>query len=393
MNHMPVSIIPSIGPEYGRVELEFPEGLNVAEIVDLALPAVSEDVVGRSRVWLVNDRGETLLPTRSDWRLIKPRPGVRVMIRMVAGENALKNVLLIAVSIAAVAIGQTWIAPLLGGGVLGQIGASVAAGVIAAAGSFLINKLFPTPVAGNGLQSEKPLYQISGWQNSMTPDGVVPSMLGRMRIAPVFAAPTYTEIIGDDQYVRALFTFGYGPIELSDLKIKDTPLDKFTDVDTEIRNGYASDEPVTLYPRQVIEDSLGVELRRDRLRDSAGTITGTGPITPTTRFSASDATQGSLIFHFPGGLINFTGSGNPKTQKVSVRVRQRPASGGAWQTVKTITFSGKRREGFFRQYKWTFPSRGRWEIELARTTHEATEANVSDRVTWLAMQSFRPEYP
>ncbi|WP_454288892.1 host specificity protein J [Rhizobium arsenicireducens] len=394
MNKMPVSIVPSIGPDFGRIELTFPDGLTVAEIVELALAAASEAAIERARVWLINDRGEMLLSDRTAWRRIRPRAGTRIVIQLVAGKIDLKNILTIAITIAAVAIGQVWVGPAIaaatGSALLGSIGAAVTAGVIAMAGSFLINKLFPGPGA---LQAEKPLYQISGWQNTVTPDGVVPSVLGKVRVAPVFASPVYSEIVGDLQYIRALFTFGYGPVQLSQLKIKDTPIESYDEIDFEVRNGYSTDSRVTIYPTQVIEESLGVELRRDRLRDESGSIGGEGPITPTTRFTAGDANQANVIFHFPAGLISFNDEGKARKRSVTVRLRQRPAAGGAWQTVKEIVFSAKKKEGFFRQFKWTLPSRGRWEIEVARITSESTSSSVSDRVTCLALQSFRPEYP
>lgn len=394
MSQMPVSIIPPIGPDFGRVELTLPEGMTVAEIVEVALAEASAGVVTRARIWLVNDRGEMLLPDRTLWHRIRPRPGARIIIRLVAGEMNLRNILTIAVAIAAVAVGQLWVGPAIlsatGSTVLASIGSSVAAGAIVLAGSFLINRFFPPP---GGPQSEKPLYQISGWQNSATPDGVVPSVLGKVRVAPVFAAPTFSEIVGDLQYVRTLFTFGYGPVELSDLKIGDTPIEKYDELDVEVRDGYAFDSPVTIYPRQVIEDQVGTELRRDRLRDDTGSIIGEGPLTPVTRFTAGDAIEANVIFHFPAGLIRFNDEGNARTTSVTVSIRQRPAAGGDWTVVTETVFSAKRQEGFFRQYKWTLPSRGRWEIEVARVTHESTSSGRSDRVSWLALQSFRPEYP
>ncbi|ADZ70130.1 host specificity protein J [Polymorphum gilvum] len=393
-----VAVIPVLGPDAGRRELVCPQGLSVAEIVAFALPELADVQRRRLRVWLVDGRGELLLADPDLWPRIRPRAGVRVMIRIVPGNDTLRNVLLIAVAVAATAIGQVWVGPALatatGSALFGQIAGAVAAAGLAVAGSMLVNALIPPKVAaGQTQQSEKPLFQISSWQNSLTLDGVVPSVLGKVRIAPVFAAPSYSEIVGDDQYVRALFTFGYGRVQLSELKIKDTPLSAFDEVETEIREGLASDDPVTLYPSQVIEDGLGAELRRDRERDDAGTITGTGPVTPVARFTAGDCTEANVILHFPGGLIHYDGGGTARTASVEIRIRQRPAAGGDWEEVETITFSAKKREGFFRQYRWTLPERGRYEIEMARITDEAIDANTSDRVVWLALQSFRPEYP
>lgn len=402
MSNLPVTVIPTIGPDFGREVVQAPQGLSVSAIVDMALPELKDSDRSRLRVWLVSERGEMLLSEPGTWDRIYPAPGARVMIRIVAGKNALRSVLQIVVLIAAFAIGQFWVGPALAGltgsALLGQIGAGVATAGLALAGQLAINRFIPpaqpaAQAAGQEQQVERPLYQISDWRNQSTPDGVVPSILGEVRVAPVFAAPSYSEIVGDEQYLRTFFLFGYGQVELSDFRIKDTPLENFDGVQIEVREGLDTDEPVTLYPSQVIQDSLGVELRRDQIRNSVGTIISAGPITPVTRFTAADCTEVNLLFHFPSGLIKYNDQGTAQTQSVDVSIRQRPASGGDWQDVTTLGFRARKSEGFFRQYKWTLPSRGRWEIEVARTTNERDTPNQSDRVSWLGLQSFRPEYP
>jgi len=393
IDRIPVCAMPSLDPAFGAIKIDAPFGWTVEELIHLVLPDVTEDTLSRARVWLVSNAGETLLHVRAQWSRIRPRKGVRLMIKLVpAGDDFLRNALLIAVSIGATALGQFWAGPAIfaatGSAVLAQVGAAAVALAVTIAGGYLVNLLIP-PAETAARQSERPLYQISGWNNSANPDGAVPSLMGRMRVAPLFAAPSYTEIVGDEQYVRALFTFGYGPIELSDLRIKDTPLSSFNEVEYEIREGYADDDPVTLYPQQVIEEALGVELRRDRLRDDAGNIIGEGPETPVSRYSAGDATEANIILSFPTGL----GGSDDTTRTVSIRIEQRLASGGSWADVETLNITSKRLEGFYRSFRWAFPSRGRWEIRCTRITHEATDATTADRTVFLALQSFRPEYP
>jgi hypothetical protein len=408
-NSVPVCAMPSLDPAVGAIKIDAPFGHTVEALVRLVLPYASEAALDRARVWLVSNAGETLLASREKWSRIRPRKGVRVMIKMVPAGDDLRNALLIAVSIGATALGQFWAAPAIlgatGSAVLANLGAAAVGVAVTLAGGYLVNLLIP-PAQTHGREAERPLYQISGWTNSANPDGTVPSILGRVRVAPLFAAPSYTEIVGDVQYVRALFTFGYGPVELSDLRLKDTPLSSFDEVEYEVREGYEDDDPITLYPQQVIEEVLGVELRRDRLRDDAGNITGEGPETPVTRFSAGDATEGNVILSFPvglgeppraasgGGLFGPPyDPGTDGTRTVQIRIRQRPAAGGDWSEVTTLTISSKKLEGFYRTYRWEFPSRGRWEIELTRITHEVTETGIADRTVWLSLQSFRPEKP
>ena len=133
-------------------------------------------------------------------------------------------------------------------------------------------------------------YTLSGWNNQLRPDAPVPWALGRHRYAPPFAARSYTQIIGDEQYVVALFVWGYGRLKISDLRIGDTAIGHYKNVEIEHREGLAGDDPVMLYPRQVIEDGESVELVRPRPRNEAGEIVAGEAIeTPVVRVrTASD---------------------------------------------------------------------------------------------------------
>jgi hypothetical protein len=85
-------------------------------------------------------------------------------------------------------------------------------------------------------------------------------VLGNHRVSPNYAAKPYTEIVGDDQYLRLLFCVGYGPLHISDLRIGETPIASFDGVTVEIRQGFPTDTPITLYPGVVNEVSLSILL-------------------------------------------------------------------------------------------------------------------------------------
>lgn len=407
-NSVSVRAMTAFDPALAQNNIAMEPGRSIAAIVAAALPGAGDGVLDRARVWLVTSMGKTLLSDRGRWARIFPKAGVQVLILLVPGNgNLLRSALTIAVTIGAVALGQAWAAPAItswagslglsgfAASAIGSIGGALVTAGALFLGTAAINLLIPPAVAGGTSQdAEKPNFAISGWQNSASPDGVVPTILGRHRVAPKFAAPAWSEIVGDQQYVRALFVVGYGPLELSDLRLKDTPLGNFSDINVEIRQGFAGDTPLSLYPNQVIEDGLGVELRRDRIRDSAGNVVGGGPETPVRRLTASDATEVCAIFNFPSGLIGYSDTdGAVQSRSVAIRIRQRPAAGGVWSLVGDLTFTNNKREGFYRSYRWALPVRGRWEIEITRVTDEATVSNVADRSVWLALQSFRPEYP
>lgn len=163
-------------------------------------------------------------------------------------------------------------------------------------------------------------------------------------------------------YVRALFTFGYGRVDISDLRLGDTPLSAYDEVEYEIREGTSADEPVTLYPRQVIEEALNVELTRPFPRADDGEILYSegAQETPVVRYSASDAAELRVIFSFPSGLYVVDDSGNVGAFNAPYRIRQRPEGGSEWLLVTTIDLVAENRTQFFRQFTWSPPYRGRW---------------------------------
>lgn len=399
---IPVLAMPMFDPGQGRVNVELPEGLTLEAMVVTVLGDLSAGQRQRLRVVLTNGRGQFNAVPEINWHRVRPRAGIQVIMRLVPGEDALRNVLTIAVSVAAVALGQIWAPAVVGA--LGSVGGFLGTGVVAAGitvgltalGGLLINALVPLrDQTGNGRNAEKPTFAISGWRNPVTPGGIIPAVMGFHRMAPAFAASNYTEIVGGEQYVRGLFNCGLGPVALSNLRLGETPLTSFSDVEIEIRQGYADDEPCQLYPQQVLEESLGVELRRDYPRDSSGapvTGGGAGAETPISRVSAADIAEAAVIIGFPAGLISFNDEGDEEALSVNIRVEQRPI-GGAWSTVTTLGFTGKQTEGFFRVHRWTLPARGRYEIRVTRVTAERTSTQQSDRTVWVALQGFRPEYP
>jgi hypothetical protein len=369
-------------------------GLTLSEIVDQTVPRMPEAERQRLRVVLVTPLGAEVIPAEN-WHRVRPRPGVRVVIRTVPGSNVWRTVLMIVVVIAAVALGQLW------GAALGQaLGISTAAATslitmgVTAIGMLLINALIPPTKRKTSDDKEFGGYSIQGWRNQSNPDGPIPAPLGRMRMAPYYAAPPYIEIVGDIQYLRAVFVWGYGPGALSDFKFGDTPISAYSDVEIEHRYGWPGDAQLTLYTQQVIEEGLSVDLTRAWARNPDGSYSGGGTIEkPEMRFTATDVTEASVIVGMPSGLYSLADNGDRNNAQVNVRIRQRPITGGAWSEVVTLQIVAAKSVPFWRQHRWTLPWRGTWEIELTRTTDESKSSRVSDRVVWQALQSYRPEYP
>lgn len=390
---VPVIARPVMGPDAGAPAEVMAAGLTLAEIVEAALPGLPREAWPGLRLTMVH--GDRVVPVPCTlWHRVRPHAGTHVVIRMVPGYTVLANVLLTVVSTAAAELGAIW-----GAALIPQAGTlqSVVSGLLTAGltvlGSLLVNALIPQPSVDRG--ERRSSYAISGWRNEMRPGAPVPLSIGRHRYSPPFAAPSYTEIVDDVQYVRALFTFGYGRVDISDLRLGDTPLSEFDEVEVEIREGTEADDPVTLYPRQVLEEPANVELVRPLPRDDQGDVIEDGdPIdSPVVRWTASDASQVSVIISFPSGLFAVEGEGGISNRMVVIRIEHRPEGGSVWAEVTTLKIRAKIRRAFMRQHTWTLPYRGRWEVRFTRTTAERTDPQISDRSYLAAVQSIRPEYP
>lgn len=157
----------------------------------------------------------------------------------------------------------------------------------------------------------------------------------------------------------------------------------------------AGDLPVSLYPRQVAEENIGVELTRPLPRDDLGEVIEGDPSieTPVVRSTGADAAGASVLLAFPGGLIKFTGKGKKRARTVSVLIEHRRIDAVLWTAVETLEITAKKAEGLYRQHTWEFPTRGRCQVRLTMLTDETENSQIQQRCNWAAIQTLRPEYP
>jgi hypothetical protein len=381
--------LPFLDADKGRLEFPLPPWATVADAVQMAFPGASTEQQGLLRVTI----GDTLIPM-SAWRLVRPLPGRVVLIRAVPGAGIdLRTALLIAVSVAAIAVSAGTLGPEVlaldaGTGLFaaGSTSAALAGGAIGLGGALAINYFVP---ASTGDKAEKPapVYAINGFQNQLDADGPVPSVLGKHRLAPPYAALPYTEVVADQRYIVAMFLVGYGPYALSDIRLGRTPISNFSDVQTAVLTGNVGDPPSALYPRQVLEDGASVDL------------TNTGG--PQTRFTAKDVTEFEIEVFFQGGLYAFNHDAHKIPFTVNFTVEYRLTGTSTW-TPQTFPVTAMQEKAFWRTLRTALPTRGQYEIRITRTTQDLDDVDLSTtssqakfitRSSWSALRSFRPEYP
>ncbi|MGV2346530.1 MAG UNVERIFIED_CONTAM: host specificity factor TipJ family phage tail protein [Methylobacterium ajmalii] len=366
-----------------------PPGCSIAEIVALAFPGLAEELRDRLRV-TIDGR---VVPIGM-WRSTRPRAGTHLLIQPIPAGDAARNVLTIAVTVGALALGQFY-GPLLAGSLLGLPGAAsgslatlLSAGITGTtllAGTLLINALIPPRADAK----DKPSYSIQGLQNQLTPDAPVPLVLGKVRFAPPYAATPYTQAVGDERYVVAAFLLGYGPLAVRNWRIGETPVERFTDITLETRLGGVDDERLTLYPQQVLEEALSVALKTS--------VVPTGG--PQIRTTASDCT-GCEIDITSTGIYQVNKDGAYQNFTVNIGVRYCKSGTNNWVNGPAISITSNKAKALTRTTPIIFLERGRYDIELTRSTTDWDEADQSNKTiqrhgatVWSVLRSFRPEYP
>lgn len=309
-------------------------GDTIEDIVNDICP----DPIRRAGVGIiVMVHGDIIEPHR--WHSIRPKLGQIVNVRVVpqggggGKKSPLAAILSIAVMIAAPYVGAALGSTLGFGGLwVGSTFFSSAAIYSAAfgiVGRLAINALAPPPKSSKGTPgqvsnpAESPTQFIEGAKNTLTPYGVVPICLGTNRMFPFQAALPYNETVGNDQYVRQLFTYGFGDeIVISDRKIGETPLSEFNNFEVQDRLNGNLHEGTSIYANDVFQEDFGILL--------------SNAIGYQTRRTRGTPNEVIIDYTFPRGLCAFDAqTGRRYANSVWLEVQYAPAGTEDWSPAAT----------------------------------------------------------
>lgn len=327
-----IAVVPPLPIESLRIVVREPAGdWTVQDVVDAT--GLQPDGLAVSLDGVLVPRAEwpRTVPTAGQSLIVSTRPGVEAIFAFFAAS--------------------------FGAGTIATAAAVIATAVVVVGVSFglsaLANALLAPSKPNTDTTAPGVRRTISGSANTFEPYAPVPQVLGKHRMFPPLAARSYTTVENGKLFQYSLFTFGYGPLALSELKIGEDPLfrastspvytgvmkadaDKFilkrgedglvekSSVELELRAGTGSDAAITLFARDVQELIIGQRLRRRQ----------EGKDDPITRRTAARATRITVIVACPSGLIYRTERGGTKERQVAVRVEYRSAtSTGAWTEV------------------------------------------------------------
>lgn len=262
---------------------------------------------------------------REKWATTYPRSGDTVIFRMrgVAGGGGgfFKSILGVAMIVAAAAL--TWWA--------GGAGAAAVGGLLgvstATAGAIMAVTSLGLTVAGmallNNSKAAKPSIGVSdvgnfvdakflgGGNNSNRVYETIPQVLGIGRMTFDYLGKPYTEQADSyTNYLRVMFTAGYGPVEITDIRNGDTAISEYNDVQYNVYTGWGDDQTPSIYTQDAEEENINVTLGKNE---------------ENTRLTAENVDQIQVVLYWPQGLwyrnergdkCNITSTGNIKFRPV-----------------------------------------------------------------------------
>jgi hypothetical protein len=391
----------------------FKEGATVQEIVTATCAENS---------WLINyievQIAGQIIP-RESWHLVRLKKTAPVMLMVIPQGgggvgDVVKMVAMVAVMAAVtyftLGTGSAAFAAYMGTMGVTGVGLAVAgAMVVMAAGlvtQLALNAVFPPPnmdtpsISMGSTQSgtQAQTYQFSLDTNSSWQYKPVPRVYGKVKMAPPYAARPFIESIGDQQYMYLIFDFGYGPLQLEDLRIADNPIASYQSVTYQIHQSYKKGDPLYIYNKDVYQEAFSLKLLQNSWRSTTSQL-GTS--------------QAVIDLSFSQGLVQVNSTnGDQENRTVDMQIQWRRVGDADWRgygtSIITHQFVGgaveQLDESTIRVTRATtrpftisailnYPQAGEYEFRVQRTTEDSIDRYVQDDVYLSSVRSVKNVSP
>lgn len=240
---------------------------------------------------------------KEEWEVVYPTDGQRVEYRAVArGGNTLRTIATIAVIVAAV-----YFAPAVAAYATGTaVGAASATAVaitqvgLSMAGSLLVNAIFPVRFPNQNQNAQNPgsaqaQNLLQGGSNSLNPYGAIPVVLGKIRFTPPYGGKPYVESTENESYLRGALVWGYGELQVSDIRVGSSTIDSLEGSQYVTVSGATKSDANSsfgaLYAADVSQQFVNVKLDGSELGSPW-----------VERVISDECDSISAQFHFPEGL-------------------------------------------------------------------------------------------
>ncbi|MGE7153168.1 host specificity factor TipJ family phage tail protein [Methylorubrum rhodesianum] len=265
----------------------------------------------------------------------------------------------------------------------------LAAAVIVGAGALAVSH-FLSPKSGGKTNSTDALYSFGLQGNTARPMQPIPVLNGRLKFAPDYAAPTYSEYAGDAMTDYALYALTCGRMRVEQVLIGDTPIWHYESGPSPDYPGIELQivepgEQVTLYPVNVVtaDELSGAELQQT--------------YTPGYIINAAGTKAKELIFDlvWPGGAyVTYKDRMVAATTHVRIEARQ-VDDAGAPITGWTVIVDDQYQQAKDSQIRMTvrrIVAPARYEVRGRRVNPSVADSGIqkisgTDAVTWTAARA------
>ena len=355
------------------------EGANIKEMVETVIPRRIRGVE------VVVSIGDCIVP-KEMWSAVRPKEKAIVSVNLVpaggGGDKSTgKSVLAAVVAIAIVVTGQIYLAGLVGlsAGATAAItaGVSITSSIVA---SLAYSMIAGVPEQNRGSSrssgdniSESPTQFIEGATNAINRYGVVPANLGVNRMFPPQAALPFSETAGNNQYSRQLFTWGYGDVSLSDIKIGETPIASFSSVEQQHKLSGDLSDGVSLYPNDYFQENLSILLSQ--------------PDGYSQRVSQQSTNEIVMDFTFTRGLVKYDDKGSKLSASIVIQAGYKLTSSGTWTDLAPFTVTNATSEAVRVSIRAVLPSQGQYDVRAKRVTADSDSTRIYDQFYWSSLKS------
>jgi hypothetical protein len=238
------------------------------------------------------------------------------------GKGILGTVLAIAVMVAA-PYATAALAPTLGFAATGLTASLVTVG-ISMLGMMAISALIPPPdVPNSGGSSVSPTYSLGGTSNAIRKYQPVARIYGRHKVFPQLASTPLVTNLGTDSSLAALYDFGLGDIEVTDLKIGDTLASTY--------------EPEMIWHKNSLVENTTYLTQRVGYDQYSYVLKSKEQLIVRTK-QATTAFDVELTF--PRGLGYFNDQGNVDSLSIYVNAQYRLVGETIWRDIPASAFRG-----------------------------------------------------
>lgn len=312
------------------------------------------------------------------WARTRPRHGMTIECRRLAGRDVLRVVAFIALAYITI---QT-------GGVAAYFGVTnpfaafaINAGVYMA-GTMIINKVLPptrmeNPQFTNAAASAT--YAVGGGRNRARPFEPLGLLFGTVRVVPDYAAQPYAWFESDDQYQYVQLHAGLNCGSADQIKIGATAIETYDGVEIE-RAGFPGGT-TSLSAWSSVDTIAGALLQCPG---------GVG----TTVLRTSSAGAVRLTVDLSASLYTMDDQGKLQAASLTVTAQRRLLPAGAWEAFDgsgsaTVTLSSSTTKPVRRTLDSGTVPTGQYEVRLTKVTADATATNAANTVEWTSLKSYQ----